>query len=213
MRVLTVRQPWASLIALGVKTIETRSWSTDYRGPLAIHAAATWAPGWRGRWFSRHDLDQSPAGAVLHALSLVDELAEDCNTGEQFQLDRRAADRLPTSAVIATVDLDDCLPVVRYGDPVRIDKPPRDLLLSIGPPSHGKSRTIVYRRGVPQETPDVRGQVRYAPAEMWRTGNHGWLLDNARALAEPIPWKGGLGLRHAPPELAERIAEQVGVAA
>lgn len=38
MKALTVRQPWASLIAAGVKTIETRSWSTEYRGPLAIHA-------------------------------------------------------------------------------------------------------------------------------------------------------------------------------
>lgn len=38
MKALTVRQPWASLIAAGVKTIETRSWSTRYRGPLAIHA-------------------------------------------------------------------------------------------------------------------------------------------------------------------------------
>ena len=37
-RVLTVRQPFASLIALGVKTIEARSWSTDYRGPLIIQA-------------------------------------------------------------------------------------------------------------------------------------------------------------------------------
>ena len=38
MKALTVRQPWASLIAAGVKTIETRSWSSEYRGPLAIHA-------------------------------------------------------------------------------------------------------------------------------------------------------------------------------
>ncbi len=38
MKALTIRQPWASLIAAGVKTIETRSWSTRYRGPLAIHA-------------------------------------------------------------------------------------------------------------------------------------------------------------------------------
>src|SRR6266446_8164646 len=32
-------QPWATLIALGAKRIETRSWSTSYRGPLAIHAS------------------------------------------------------------------------------------------------------------------------------------------------------------------------------
>ena len=32
-------QPWASLVAIGENTIETRSWSTRYRGRLAIHAA------------------------------------------------------------------------------------------------------------------------------------------------------------------------------
>lgn len=40
IRTLTLWQPWASLVALGVKTIETRSWSTRHRGPLYIHAAA-----------------------------------------------------------------------------------------------------------------------------------------------------------------------------
>jgi len=39
MKALSLWQPWASLMAAGLKTIETRSWSTAYRGPLAIHAA------------------------------------------------------------------------------------------------------------------------------------------------------------------------------
>ena len=38
MKALTILQPWASLIACGAKKIETRSWATKYRGPLAIHA-------------------------------------------------------------------------------------------------------------------------------------------------------------------------------
>jgi activating signal cointegrator 1 len=38
MKCLTIRQPWATLIALGEKQIETRSWPTSYRGDLAIHA-------------------------------------------------------------------------------------------------------------------------------------------------------------------------------
>lgn len=38
MKALTLYEPWASLIKLGRKTIETRSWGTSYRGPLAIHA-------------------------------------------------------------------------------------------------------------------------------------------------------------------------------
>lgn len=32
-------EPWAALIAAGVKSIETRSWRTAYRGPLYIHAS------------------------------------------------------------------------------------------------------------------------------------------------------------------------------
>lgn len=35
---LTVQQPWAELIIAGRKSIEVRSWWTDYRGPLWIHA-------------------------------------------------------------------------------------------------------------------------------------------------------------------------------
>lgn len=40
MKALTLDQPFASAIALGLKTIETRSWWTGHRGPLAIHAAS-----------------------------------------------------------------------------------------------------------------------------------------------------------------------------
>ena len=40
MKAITLTQPWATLVAIGAKRIETRSWNTNYRGPLAIHAAA-----------------------------------------------------------------------------------------------------------------------------------------------------------------------------
>jgi hypothetical protein len=39
MKALSLWQPWASLIAVGAKRIETRGWATKYRGPIAIHAA------------------------------------------------------------------------------------------------------------------------------------------------------------------------------
>lgn len=38
-RCLSLIQPWASLVACGAKKYETRSWSTPYRGWLAIHAS------------------------------------------------------------------------------------------------------------------------------------------------------------------------------
>jgi hypothetical protein len=39
MKALSLIQPWASLVALGEKKIETRSWRTNYRGELLIHAS------------------------------------------------------------------------------------------------------------------------------------------------------------------------------
>ena len=36
MKALSIKQPWAWAIAYGHKTIETRTWPTEYRGPLLI---------------------------------------------------------------------------------------------------------------------------------------------------------------------------------
>jgi len=36
MKAISVKQPWANFIADGEKTIETRTWSTNYRGSLLI---------------------------------------------------------------------------------------------------------------------------------------------------------------------------------
>lgn len=41
LTVLSVRQPWAALIITGEKWCENRSWTSDYRGPLWIHASQT----------------------------------------------------------------------------------------------------------------------------------------------------------------------------
>ena len=45
MKVLTLQQPWATLVAIGAKRIETRSRRTSYTGPLAIHSSSR-IPGW-----------------------------------------------------------------------------------------------------------------------------------------------------------------------
>lgn len=42
MKAISLWQPWASAVALGLKRIETRHWFTAYRGPIAIHAAKRW---------------------------------------------------------------------------------------------------------------------------------------------------------------------------
>jgi len=38
MKAITIQQPWAEMIARGLKRVENRTWRTNHRGPLAIHA-------------------------------------------------------------------------------------------------------------------------------------------------------------------------------
>lgn len=58
MKALSVKQPWANMIASGEKTIETRTWSTDYRGDLLIVSSRT--------------PNIAPAGCALCIVRLVD---------------------------------------------------------------------------------------------------------------------------------------------
>lgn len=38
MKAISIKQPWASLIVSGLKDIENRSWKTNFRGRVLIHA-------------------------------------------------------------------------------------------------------------------------------------------------------------------------------
>lgn len=63
MKALSVRQPWASAIANGEKTIECRSWQTKYRGELLICAS--------GKKFVCDDGLVFPAGVALCVVELL----------------------------------------------------------------------------------------------------------------------------------------------
>ncbi|HUC81091.1 MAG TPA: ASCH domain-containing protein [Flavisolibacter sp.] len=73
---LSLLQPWASLVVMGRKQIETRSWQTAYRGPLLIHASM----GKKGKIlatsppFSTYisDFDALPFGAIIGQVELED---------------------------------------------------------------------------------------------------------------------------------------------
>jgi hypothetical protein len=70
MRVLSVRQPWASLIASGKKRVELRSWWTAYRGPVLIVSGTT---PWRGE----HGFELGPRGVSICLVDLADCLEYD----------------------------------------------------------------------------------------------------------------------------------------
>lgn len=77
MKAVSLWNPWAAAIAAGIKKIETRSWTTSYRGPLAIHAAKRkmtpdeWALC--GRFPSLGNISDT-YGCVVATCTLVDTL-------------------------------------------------------------------------------------------------------------------------------------------
>ncbi len=100
MRGLTLTQPWASLVALEAKRIETRSWSTPYRGPIAIHAAK--GPGALGSYKAMRDLcGTQPFFDAL--MATVPNYNEYCDRDAIFE-------QLPMGAIVAVVDLYHCVP-------------------------------------------------------------------------------------------------------
>lgn len=85
---ITLWQPWASLIADGYKEFETRSWETNYRGTLLIHAAK--------RKFVHDEMYQ------------ISQAAE--GTGMLHdQLQKYWVQGVPYGAIVATCQLTDCL--------------------------------------------------------------------------------------------------------
>lgn len=52
IKALSLWQPWASLLAAGVKRIETRGWPTGHRGLLLIHAGKHRSDVGYGVWHS-----------------------------------------------------------------------------------------------------------------------------------------------------------------
>jgi hypothetical protein len=105
MRAISLTQPWASLIAIGAKTIETRSWPTLYRGPIAIHAAKGF-PTW-----ARNECWDEPFRRVLTDAQLVD-FGGDANLGHHATA---RFSRLPLGAIVAVA----VLVAIRPTDEVR----------------------------------------------------------------------------------------------
>ena len=89
MRGLTLTQPWATLIAIGENSIETRSWGTLYRGELVIHSAKGFPRD------ARELCAESPYREVLAAAGYLD------------------ADDLPRGEIIAVANLVDVMRFTR----------------------------------------------------------------------------------------------------
>lgn len=77
MRAISLWQPWATGWVLGIKGNETRHWKTDYRGPLAVHAAKRLDADDREWWARLAERDerwprQPVLGAIVGVVDLYD---------------------------------------------------------------------------------------------------------------------------------------------
>jgi hypothetical protein len=67
---LSVRQPWAELLLAGRKSIELRSWTTDYRGRLWLHASLKADPAMESR-FGYKDLFRGGFVGSIRLIAIV----------------------------------------------------------------------------------------------------------------------------------------------
>ena len=70
MKVLTIKEPWATLIIEGHKKYEFRSWKTNYRGKILIHAGMSLEKDMLER-FKNYNLNCSK-GAIIGEAEIVD---------------------------------------------------------------------------------------------------------------------------------------------
>ena len=70
MKALTIKQPWATLIIEKYKEYEFRSWKTNYRGKILIHAGLSLEKDMLDR-FKEYNLDYK-CGYIIGEAKLVD---------------------------------------------------------------------------------------------------------------------------------------------
>lgn len=100
MKLLSLWPPWSSAIASGLKRIETRSWGTTYRGPVAIHSSKR---NWSQICDALGDLPR-PVVSTLRAVTYPRALWN----GSVWEF--------PLGQIVCICDLADCLPTEQVFD-------------------------------------------------------------------------------------------------
>lgn len=83
MKVLTIKEPWASLIINGYKKYEFRSWKTKYRGKILIHAGMTLEKE-NAKRFQEYNLEYYK-GAIIGEAIITDCILVDVKFNEELR--------------------------------------------------------------------------------------------------------------------------------
>ena len=76
MKAISIKEPWASLIHNGSKTIETRTWGTKYRGKILLCASKSPISQLSGHAFATADLIDIQVMTEHHELAAMCEVYE-----------------------------------------------------------------------------------------------------------------------------------------
>jgi hypothetical protein len=167
MKAITLTAPYGTLIALAEKYpelgkhIETRGWSTSYRGELLIHQAKGLGPV--GGMAGLRALINRPV-FFKTLMRIVPNYNRYCDVDAIIE-------HLPLGALVAKATLVNC---------------PMIGVLLDGTPAY-----MVYDERLPVLQAVQEPELSFG---YYEAGRHAWLLANIRAMPEPIPCKGALGL-------------------
>ncbi len=186
LRMLSLYQPWASLILYGTKGNETRSWHTSYRGWVAIHAG-------------KQRLDGVGVHILLKARKLCPEVPERWfYDGKGFR-----QDGYPTGAIVALAWLEECQSMTQWSVVVSLLK-----LILIWRVKCSKAEEaslallphwwLVWGFVVSLTSCAVeigsQSQLEQTVGD-WKMGRFAWKLSDIQPLSQPMEAVGGWGLR------------------
>ncbi|MFA5169832.1 MAG: ASCH domain-containing protein [Candidatus Paceibacterota bacterium] len=163
MKAITVIQPWTSLIALGEKKIETRSWKTNYRGPLAIHASKTIPT------YAKEICKGFPFWQVL-----IEKYADKNLKVKTYAFGHPQEIEFTKGMIIATCNLVDCCKI-RCIRPVKRDG---EVIMTA---------FIESKNSLIEVSGNELSFGDYTP------GRYAWILEDVKILDNPIPAKGQQG--------------------
>lgn len=83
MKVITIKQPFATLIAEGLKEYEFRTWKTKYRGDILIHAGKTLDKKAMKKY--AHLNLEYPTGCIIAKATLTDCITIDDNARKMLK--------------------------------------------------------------------------------------------------------------------------------
>lgn len=191
LKALTIRQPWASLTAYGIKAIETRSQRMNYRGELLIHAGkgGTGIDPKSGYGVGNYDDDES-----LWRMTYDGEFGYE------------VVGKAPRGAIIGAVQVTDCVRIVEdQGPHFTPFNGPQDPDVILVAPDLAVGPRARYWQGT--QSTDITSQL---PLGDFTPGRWAILLSDPVRLPEPVPCRGSQARPWPVPEdAAERVRTQL----